>query len=459
MRVCLLIEGSYPFITGGVSAWVHDLIQGLPDIDFCLFTFSPEAEQEVRYELPANVSEHRDLVITGAPPRSKRPKNRKALMEAISAFHHSSFAGGAPNLEPLIEQLDEGVYLHRLAVESDTGWELITQSNRKHNPLYPFADYFWAWKSAHDMLFTVLGASPPDADVYHAVSTGFAGLAATAARIRRKRPFLLTEHGLYHKERDMEIRKTRFIRGYQRDMWTRLYAALSGLAYRHADLTVTLFEANRRREIEMGCPPDRAIVIPNGIDVAKYSQVQRQERENFSIGLVGRVVPIKDIKTYIATAKTVLDRIPDARFYCIGPTDEDTAYYEECVALTERLGIADRFEFTGRQNVLDYYAFLDVLLLTSVREAQPLVILEAYCAGVPAVATRVGNVPELLDYDDRFITSPKDSDGLAEAIAYVYDHPEEMKKLVERNKQRALRFYDKKQLHKRYGELYHELLE
>ena len=57
-----------------------------------------------------------------------------------------------------------------------------------------------------------------------------------------------------------------------------------------------------------------------------------------------------------------------------------------------------------------YYEFLDVLLLTSVREAQPLVILEAYAAGLPVVSTRVGNVPELLDYDERFLASSQDAE-------------------------------------------------
>ena len=456
--MCLVIEVSYPYITGGVRAWVHDLILGLPEIEFSLFTLSPEVGQEHRYELPANVVEHKDVVITEAPGKSRKPRNVNALLEAIDQFHHAAFVGLVPNLTALIEQLDEGVYIHRLAVESETGWRLLTESNRSNNPLYPFADYFWAWKSAHDMLFTVLGAAPPKADIYHAVSTGFAGLAATAARIRRGKPFVLTEHGLYHKEREMEIAKTQMIRGYQRDMWSGLYTVFSRLAYEHADRTITLFEANRRREIDMGCPADRAMVIPNGIDVERYSAVRRQEQEGFSIGLVGRVVPIKDVKTFIATARTVSDQIPEAVFYCVGPTDEDTAYYQECRALTERLGIADRFHFSGRQDVRDYYAFLDVLLLTSVREAQPLVILEAYCAGIPAVATRVGNVPELLDYDERFICSPKDSDGLAEAVRYVYDHPEEMKVVTERNRQRTLRFYDKKKVHGRYAELYREVM-
>jgi len=49
--------------------------------------------------------------------------------------------------------------------------------------------------------------------------------------------------------------------------------------------------------------------------------------------------------------------------------------------MVESFQLSEVFHFTGRQNVLNYYAFLDVMLLTSIREAQPLVILEAYAAG------------------------------------------------------------------------------
>jgi glycosyltransferase involved in cell wall biosynthesis len=97
---------------------------------------------------------------------------------------------------------------------------------------------------------------------------------------------------------------------------------------------------------------------------------------------------------------------------------------------------------------------LDVLLLTSVREAQPLVILEAYCAGVPVVATRVGNVAELLDYDDRFIASSKDPEKLAAGVRFIYEHPEEMRLIVEKNKDRVIRFYDRDKVFETYGDLY-----
>ena len=172
---------------------------------------------------------------------------------------------------------------------------------------------------------------------------------------------------------------------------------------------------------------------------------------------MGRVVPIKDIKTYIATAKIVTDAVPEAVFHCIGPTDEDPAYYEDCKLLVESMKLQDKFFFTGRQNVLEYYSFLDVVMLTSVREAQPLVILEAYCGGVPVVATRVGNVAELLDFDERFIAPSKDAAKLAEGVIYLHDHPDEVAEMNKRNRQRVLTFYDKVDLHRKYREMYHQL--
>ena len=98
-----------------------------------------------------------------------------------------------------------------------------------------------------------------------------------------------------------------------------------------------------------------------------------------------------------------------------------------------------------------------MLMLTSVREAQPLVILEAYAAGIPVVSTRVGNVPEMLDYDDRLIASSKDSEKLAEGVRYLHDHPAETEQLIEKNRKKLYSFYDKRDLHKKYREIYAEM--
>ena len=452
-RVCLLLEGSYPFITGGVSAWTHDLIINLPEIDFVLFTISPEKDMKLRYELPENIVEHKDIVLNAHYESTARPKSKRKLLKTVELAHRLFQEGDTEVFEELVRQIPEGFFLYDDAVKSNTGWHLIVEGNLKHNPIYAFTDYYWAWKSAHDMLFTIIGAELPEADVYHAVSTGFAGIAAAAAKIRKKKPLVLTEHGLYHKEREMEIRKSNLIKGYQRDMWTRLYNGFSRLCYSQADMIISLFEENRRKQHELGADPEKTLVIPNGIDLPRFT-IEREEKEGFHIGLVGRVVPIKDIKTYISTAKIVLEQIPEAIFYCIGPTDEDPGYYRDCRMLVKNLKIEERFIFTGRQNVLDYYKFLNVLMLTSVREAQPLVILEGYCGGVPAVATSVGNIPEMLDYDDRFLAPSRDAVKLAGCIKFIHDHPGEMKKINMANKKKAETFYNKTDLHRKYRDIY-----
>lgn len=459
MRVCLVIEGSYPFITGGVSSWVHELISGLPEIDFALLTFSPEAGQKPRYKLPPNVSELRDVVLT-QKPKSSAPRagggarGRADRVRRIIFSHSRMFSGSGPDLMGLIGSIPEGFSLHRDSVLDERAWRLVESQNQARNPIYPFSDYFWAWKSAHDLIFNVLATIPPEADVYHSLSTGFAGLAALAAKVRRGSPFLLTEHGLYHKEREIEIRKAAFVRGYQRDLWVRLYNKIAGLCYENADLCTSLFEENRRYQLELGAAPERTVVIPNGIDVARYSVPRERRDSDFHVGFVGRIVPIKDVKTFIVAAKLVLERVPNARFHLVGPDDEDPGYAAECRRLAADLKIDDRLEFTGRADVLEYYKFLDAVVLTSAREAQPLVILEAFAAGIPCVATDVGNVSELLEGDRRFIAPSKDAGKIAEGIEYVLLHRAELGGLVARNRARAIASYEKKDLLARYGELY-----
>ncbi len=454
MKVCLFLEGSYPYITGGVSAWVHDLIQGLPEVDFSLFTISASPNQTLRYVLPSNVREHIDVVLNQTVQSARNHPQLNQFVPVVAETHDTAFQDRPMDLVRLLKALPEGVSLHNDAMSHQKLWQMLTERNTQTNPLYPFSDYLWSWRGSHEMLFQVLAARPPEADLYHAVSTGFAGLAALAAKVRRSKPFLLTEHGLYHKERQMEIRKATFLSGYQRDQWIRLYDQISSACYREADLVTALFETNRQEQIRLGSPPDRTRVVPNGIDIPRFSAVARQHKPGFHIGLVGRVVPIKDIKTFIVTCKILGDSMPDARFYCIGPTDEDPDYYQECLRLVESLGLGDRLVFTDRQNVLEYYAFLNVLLLTSVREAQPLVILEAWSAGVLTVSTRVGNVPEMLDYDERFLAATKDAEALALKVRWLRENPQEAEQVLQGNQRKVRQIYDKTTLMDTYRTMY-----
>jgi glycosyltransferase involved in cell wall biosynthesis len=85
--------------------------------------------------------------------------------------------------------------------------------------------------------------------------------------------------------------------------------------------------------------------------------------------------------------------------------------------------------------------------------------LEGWAAGVPCISTKVGNAPEMLDYDERFLASSKDPVKLAECVFYVHDHPEQMDLINEANKQKTLRIFNKKDMLRRFGELYKNILE
>jgi glycosyltransferase involved in cell wall biosynthesis len=411
------------------------------------------------YKIPPNVTWHQDLVITNKQNISAKPKSKRLLFREIVKMHSLFNAPQQINLKDIIKLLPTESYLYLEAIKNPLGWSMLTESNKLHNPAYPFADYFWSWKSAHDMMFTILGVNIPEADIYHAVSTGYAGLAGVVAKLRKNKRYLLTEHGLYHKEREIEIRRASFAKGYQRDMWISIFNNLSRLSYYYADLIITLFEYNRKRQLELGATEEKTMVIPNGIDIEYFSKVKRVTKKGFHVGLVGRVVPIKDVKTFIYVAKILATIIPGTRFYSIGPVGEDPAYYADCKLLVKSLQIEDSFEFVGKQDVREYYSFLNVVMLTSIREAQPLVILEAFCCGIPVVATKVGNVLELLDYDERFLASPKDADKLAQCVKYIFENPKEIDELKELNRQKVEKFYDRKKVYQQYGEIYKSLKE
>ena len=90
--VCFILEGTYPFVTGGVSAWVHNLILGLPEINFTGISILPSASEErsLRYELPDNFRDMQVIYLHDHDLVSSKKKNAatvKKQVNAIREFH------------------------------------------------------------------------------------------------------------------------------------------------------------------------------------------------------------------------------------------------------------------------------------------------------------------------------------------------------------------------------------
>jgi glycosyltransferase involved in cell wall biosynthesis len=183
------------------------------------------------------------------------------------------------------------------------------------------------------------------------------------------------------------------------------------------------------------------------------------------VGLVGRVVPIKDVRTFISACRTAARRLPPGglRVSIIGPEDEDRDYARSCRDMVRLLGLSDVVEFTGRVDCRPYYERLDAVVLTSLSEGQPLSVLEALACGIPVVAPDVGSCRELLegagDEDRRIgpaglVTRPVDPDGTAEAMLRLAADPALRARMAEAGRRRVRRFYRLEQVRARYLDLY-----
>jgi glycosyltransferase involved in cell wall biosynthesis len=178
-------------------------------------------------------------------------------------------------------------------------------------------------------------------------------------------------------------------------------------------------------------------------------------------------VPIKDVKTFIRAVKIVVAALPGARAVIAGPGDEDPEYLAECQALAATLGVAERVEFTGRVDVKQIYPRIDVLVLTSISEGLPLVILEAAAAGIPVVSTDVGACRELLEGRlpaDRalgasgLVTGLADPAATARAILGLARDPGLREEMGRAARARVRAHYQEADLIRRYREIYRDLL-
>jgi glycosyltransferase involved in cell wall biosynthesis len=150
---------------------------------------------------------------------------------------------------------------------------------------------------------------------------------------------------------------------------------------------------------------ERVVHIPNGIDVAHYSpdgadrlRIRRAlgfENNAFVVGFSGRLDAVKNLTLLLEVFERFFQEKPDARMLIVGDGPERKRVERLC----SQGNIKGRIVLTGAQkNVLPYLRAMDVFLLPSFSEQMPLTILEAMAVGIPVVATKVGEIPYIIDH-------------------------------------------------------------
>lgn len=496
--VCLVLEGTYPYVPGGVSSWVHDIVRTIDETQFSLLHIGPRAGAygAPRYTMPGNITGLVEHYLHDDPlplDSMRRQQLRAQLDKRIRRARresgrdsHTLAAIRRLHLEDTIDdRLIADLAMADLTVDqllhSPEAFDTIVEIYRAIAPTSPFVDFFWHFRSMHVPMLRLLAAELPAARVYHSVSTGYAGLIAAVASRRTGRPMLLTEHGIYSRERELELARATWIAepavdprlpaattSPLRRVWSRFFKRLSQVSYRQAESIVTLSEVNREKQLADGAEARRTSLIPNGVDVdALAAQIQRIARgpgAPLRVGFVGRVVPIKDVITFIKACDLAL-RDVRLTIDIIGPAEEDPAYATRCRELVATLGRDDEIKFVGPKPMAEIYSNIDVVVLTSFSEGQPLVILEAHAAGIPVIASDVGACREMLEgtATDRaigpsgIVTKVASPEATAAALVRLARDAELGRRMGHAGRERVRRSYSKAQMIDSYRGLYRRL--
>lgn len=489
--ICILVEGAYPFISGGVSSWLHALITHLPEFRFAVIHISskPDPERKLKYTLPPNVVEFReifihDVRIVESPARDHGdPAVWQTLREAHQHFATGDFSSFPAMLRWLAHEHLSGFTPADLFAAPES-WELLIERCEAQAADRSFVDYFWTFRFTHLPLFSLIQAQLPPALIYHAISAGFNGWLGGLAKLRTGRPFLLTEHGIYLREREIEIAQADWIyaeprEDYQirqrlsffQEWWLNMFRYIARFTYDRADKVISIARINQRYQLRDSAAPEKLLLIPNGIDTAQLATLRatyQPRADQYMVCFVGRVVSIKDVKTFLRAINLARQLVPQLSAWIVGPYDEDQEYYQECRELTAALDLEACVTYTGPANVREFYAKMDVLVLTSLSEGQPLVILEGNAAGIPVVATHVGACQELLEggtAEDRalglsgIITPAATPQVTADALVRLWRDPALRQRMGQAGQRRVMRYYREETLYETYRQLYGSYLD
>jgi glycosyltransferase involved in cell wall biosynthesis len=286
----------------------------------------------------------------------------------------------------------------------------IPELGRSLNPL---RDITTLWK-----VYRLMRQHKPDIVHTHTAKAGFVG--RIAARLAGVPVIVHTFHGhVFH--------------GYFSPAKTRVFLWLERFTARFTDAIITLNDSLRDElaDVYHIARKEKIVVLPLCLDLEAFSKTARKNGQFRAawhipadaplVGIIGRLVPIKNHALFLQAAAKVRAKMPNARFAIVGD-GETRADVEQSV---DQLNLREAVIFTGWQKDLaPIYSDLDVSVISSDNEGTPVSVIEALVAGCAVVATAVGGVPEMLEQGRLgALVPPQDAEKLAAAMIHVLQNP------------------------------------
>lgn len=256
---------------------------------------------------------------------------------------------------------------------------------------------------------------------------------------------------------------------HNNDSWAKywLLGNVYGFTARFADQLVAVSPEVREYHIKKtGVPANKVMVIENGVDVSAFSGYEKEAhliRTEFGIsdtaplfGIIGRLKPQKDIPTFLKAAVEILNQEPDARFLVVG----DGPLSDELKIQAETLGLFPSLIFTGmRKDIPAIMKAIDVLVLSSLWEGLPVILLEAMAAAKPVVSTSVDGVKGVvIPNETALLVDTSSPSALSDACVRLAREPNLRLTMGNSGLKRVTDLYSIDAMIDRVSNLYQELL-
>ena len=311
----------------------------------------------------------------------------------------------------------------------------------------------------------------PGIDLLHAHSgKRLGGIVRTAARLRGI-PYVITLHGGYFDipEGQMQqmlapIRKTL--------EWGKPLGALLGSRRVLQDAAAVLCVGdNEYRAAQAALPGQRIELMPNGVDSDYFASGDGAHfRQHYGIPATRRIILCvsridyqKNQLALIETLPSILQQHPDTQLLLIGPVTID-AYQRQILQRIEQLGVQQHVSLIPGLTADDpllrgAYHAAEVFCLPSLHEPFGIVVLEAWAAGLPVVAARVGGIPSFTSHGENVMhADPGRWESLAQQLLTVMDNPQLAARLANNGRATARRDYDWRIISQQLATLYQQLV-
>ena len=224
MKICLVAEGCYPYVVGGVSGWIHSMIKSFPKVEFVVLAIISNRSQSGKfvYELPENVSAVYEAYLDDYDWGHK-PKHGKRTGLVTKEYRalRSIIMNEEVDWDTIFDMFQKGDFsIDDLLMGADF-LNIVKECYNLRYPHIVFSDFLWTMRSIYLPLFLILKTELPKADIYHCVATGYAGVLGSMASHFYRSGLLVSEHGIYTREREEELLKAEWVAGIYKNIWIR----------------------------------------------------------------------------------------------------------------------------------------------------------------------------------------------------------------------------------------------